>query len=90
MCNVTVLHEQSNDHVSFLILFVLNYILWVVNLMVQVSFYLNWIVRNSAEAENLMSSVERVHEYSQLKTEIMVHPEGNLVHKLHKETNLGL
>jgi hypothetical protein len=34
-----------------------------------VSNYLNWIVRNSTELEMMMNAVERVDEYTQLKTE---------------------
>ncbi|OWF53711.1 ATP-binding cassette sub-family C member 9 [Mizuhopecten yessoensis] len=44
-----------------------------------VSFYLNWIVRLSAETEMMMNSVERVDEYTRLDTEPVRHPEGNLV-----------
>ncbi|XP_033748591.1 LOW QUALITY PROTEIN: ATP-binding cassette sub-family C member 9-like [Pecten maximus] len=44
-----------------------------------VSFYLNWIVRLSAETEMMMNSVERVDEYTQLDTEPVRHPEGNLI-----------
>ncbi|XP_060072663.1 ATP-binding cassette sub-family C member 9-like [Ylistrum balloti] len=43
-----------------------------------VSFYLNWIVRLSAETEMMMNSVERVDEYTQLDTEPVRHPEGNV------------
>ncbi|KAK3084802.1 hypothetical protein FSP39_019339 [Pinctada imbricata] len=41
--------------------------------------YLNWIVRNSAEAEMLMNSVERVDEYIKLEREPTKHPDGNLI-----------
>ncbi|CAC5426428.1 ABCC9 [Mytilus coruscus] len=45
----------------------------------QVSFYLNWIVRMSTETEMLMNSVERVHEYTKLEREPDKHPDGNLI-----------
>ena len=35
----------------------------------QVSNYLNWIVRNSSELEMMMNAVERVDEYTKLEIE---------------------
>ncbi|CAG2252267.1 ABCC9 [Mytilus edulis] len=45
----------------------------------QVSFYLNWIVRMTTETEMLMNSVERVHEYTKLEREPDKHQDGNLI-----------
>lgn len=46
----------------------------------QVSIYLNWIVRNAAELELSMNSVERVDEFIHLEREVDFHHKGN--HKL--------
>lgn len=48
----------------------------------QVSIYLNWIVRNAAELELSMNSVERVDEFIHLEREVDFHHKGN--HKLEK------
>lgn len=45
----------------------------------QVSFYLNWIVRMTTETEMLMNSVERVHEYTKLSREPNKHEDGKCI-----------
>ena len=42
----------------------------------QVSIYLNWIVRNAAELELAMNSVERVDEFIHLEREVDSHHKG--------------
>lgn len=42
----------------------------------QVSIYLNWIVRNAAELELSMNSVERVDEFIHLEREVDFHHKG--------------
>nr|XP_022339096.1 ATP-binding cassette sub-family C member 9-like isoform X1 [Crassostrea virginica] len=49
----------------------------------QVSIYLNWIVRNAAELELAMNSVERVDEFIHLEREVDSHHKGN--HELEKD-----
>ncbi|XP_055997063.1 ATP-binding cassette sub-family C member 8-like isoform X2 [Ostrea edulis] len=49
----------------------------------QVSIYLNWIVRNAAEMELTMNSVERVDEFIHLKREVNTHHKGH--HELEKD-----
>ena len=44
--------------------------------LLQVSIYLNWIVRNAAELELAMNSVERVDEFIHLEREVDSHHKG--------------
>ena len=51
--------------------------MWIfVVVLLQVSIYLNWIVRNAAELELAMNSVERVDEFIHLEREVDSHHKG--------------